>query len=64
MHARYVNPKDNFPKTSERYSGLAESNIPMKTVYDRTVALSIVSQGKFMMASTRDECVRSNRETT
>lgn len=36
----------------------------MNTVYDLTVALSSVVQGMFTMASTRPECVRSNRDTT
>lgn len=53
-----------MPNTKDKYSGRAESSIPMRTVYDFTVAESKVVHGMLTMASTRLECVLSSRETT
>jgi len=64
IDARWVNPWAILPRVRERYSGLALRSMPMKTVYDLTVAVSIAVQGILMIASTRAECVRSKRETT
>ena len=52
--ARYVKPWAIFASTKERYSGLALRSIPVKTMYDFTVALSSVVHGMLMIACTRD----------
>jgi len=64
QNSRYVKPCAIFAKTKERYSGRALSNMPIKIVYDFTVALSRVIQGILTIASTSVACVLSIRETT
>jgi hypothetical protein len=62
--SRWVNPCAILANVRDKYSGRALRSIPMKKIYDLTVAESIVVQGMVTMTSTRAECVRSSRDTT